>query len=256
MRWLRTLWNVIIALVLVGLVFPRLSPRARGQLTGWWSRKLLSNLNIVPAIHGAPPDLQQGNLFIVSNHVSWLDVFLISAVHPSRFVAKSEIRDWPVIGWLCDKAGTLFIRRTRRGDTNKMSQRIHQVLAEGWAVGLFPEGTTTDGQRLHKFHTALFESAVSNQACVVPAAIRYLHGNGEYCGEAAYIDELSFPESLALIIRQKMIIAYITFAPTIETAGQTRREIAEKAEHAIAAILDVDVPRHRKNFIVADGQSV
>jgi 1-acyl-sn-glycerol-3-phosphate acyltransferase len=93
-----------------------------------------------------------------------------------------------------------------------------------------------------KFHTSLFEPAVINSATLAPAAIRYRASDGERNDAVAFIGELSFAESVSLIIRQKSMIAEITFAQPIEAAGLTRRDLALLAEDAVAAILGVTPP--------------
>ncbi len=187
-------------------------------------------------------------MIVTSNHISWMDIFVINAIQPSRFIAKSEIRDWPIAGWLCEKAGTIFIRRTRRSDTAKINETMRAVLAEGATIGFFPEGTTTAGDKLLKFHTSLFEPAVANDATIAPVAIRYRRSDGEASVAAAFIGELSFAESVGQIISQKSMIAEITFAPQIAATGQTRRELALKAESAVAVILNVPLPHALHRF--------
>lgn len=247
-RWLRLLTHVAVGLATVGIVFRRVSPPQRARLTGWWAAKLLRILNIVLLIHGARPSVQTPNLIVAANHVSWVDIFVISAAHPTRFVAKSEIRDWPIAGWMCDKAGTIFIRRARRSDTVKINNIMHDVMAEGATIGFFPEGSTSRGDKLMKFHTSLFEPAVVNSALLVPVAIRYRASDGERNDAVAFIGELSFAESVGLIIRQKSMIAEITFAPTIAASGFTRRELAQQAEGAVASILGVAPPNAHHRF--------
>ncbi len=247
-RWVRLLTHVMVGLMAVGVVYPRVSPTRRAHLTGWWAKKLLRILNIVLTVHGARPAAQTRNLIIAANHVSWVDIFVISAAHPARFVAKSEIRDWPIAGWLSDKAGTIFIRRTRRSDTAKINDLMHAALSEGASIGLFPEGTTTKGDKLLKFHTSLFEPAVVNSATLAPAAICYRASDGERNEAVAFIGELSFAESVSLIIRQKSMIAEITFAPQIEASALTRRELALRAEGAVAAMLGVAPPHVHHRF--------
>lgn len=247
-RWVRLLTHVFVAVMMVGIAFPRVSPLRRAHLTGWWAKKLLRILNIVLSVHGTRPSAQTRNLIIAANHVSWVDIFVISAAHPARFVAKSEIRDWPIAGWLSDKAGTIFIRRTRRSDTAKINDLMHAALSEGASIGLFPEGTTTKGDKLLKFHTSLFESAVVNSATLAPAAICYRSSDGERNDAVAFIGELSFAESVSLIIHQKAMIAEITFAPQIEASVLTRRELALQAESAIAAMLGVAPPHVHHRF--------
>ena len=129
---------------------------------------------------------------IASNHVSWADIFAIASVRHTRFIAKSEIRDWPLAGWLAERSGTIFIRRARRHDTARINALVHDALAEGDCVGLFPEGTTTEGDRLLKFHSSLFEPAVANRARVYPVAVRYEHPDGTPLRAVAYVGDLSF----------------------------------------------------------------
>lgn len=248
LRWLRLCTHLAVALAMVGLVYPRISPPRRAVITRWWSAKLLRILNIVLSVHGARPARDARNLVVAANHISWVDIFVINATHPARFIAKAEIRDWPIAGWLCDRAGTIFIRRTRRSDTARINETMHAVMAEGATIGFFPEGTTTTGATLLKFHTSLFEPAVANRASLVPAAIRYRAGDGDRSDAAAFIGELSFGESVGLIIRQKSMIAEITFAPAIEAGSRTRRDLALQAEAAIAAILNVPLPHAHQRF--------
>ena len=132
---------------------------------------------------------------------------------------------------------------------------MRAILAEGTTIGLFPEGTTTAGDVLLKFHTSLFEPAVVNEATIAPVAIRYRNSGGEPSIAAAFIGELSFTESVGQIISQKSMIAEITFAPHIAATGQTRRELALKAESAVAAILNVPQPHTHQRFSAHDSQA-
>jgi 1-acyl-sn-glycerol-3-phosphate acyltransferase len=247
-RWSRMFLHVAQGLLVTGLVYPRVPPHIRARLTLAWSAKLLRILNIVLTVHGARPAVGESKLFVVANHVSWLDIFVINAAQPSRFVAKSEIRDWPIAGWLCEAAGTIFVRRSKRSDTTRINNEIQVALAEGDTVAIFPEGTTTSGDRLLKFHTSLFEPAVSNAAIVSPAAIRYYNEAGEPSATTTFIGETTFGESLSAIIAARRLIADITFAPAIVAAGCTRRDVAVAAENAIAAILDVPKPHAHQRF--------
>jgi 1-acyl-sn-glycerol-3-phosphate acyltransferase len=247
-RWTRLFIHIAWALLLAAVLFPRVTPATCARITQRWSAKLLRLLNIVLSIHGARPDEGVRNLIIASNHVSWLDIFVINSAQPSLFVAKSEIRDWPLAGWLCEKVGTLFVRRAKRSDTGRINDEIHDALATGATVGLFPEGTTTAGDRLLKFHSSLFEPAVVNAATVGPVAIRYLTSEGEPNDAAAYHGDIGFSDSIRQIIGQKSMIAEITFAPPIAAVGTTRRQLAQKSEAAIAAILDVPLPDQHQRF--------
>ena len=175
---------------------------------------------------------------IAANHVSWLDIFALSAAWPTRFVAKSEIRDWPAAGWIAERAGTLFIRRERKRDIARIHEQIHEVLERGDCVGLFPEGTTSEGDTLLKFHASLFEPAIANGARVHPVAIRYEHADGRLATEVAYVGELSFMESMSRVLAQRGVVARVAFGEPLDCNGVTdRREAARLTRMRIASLL-------------------
>ena len=225
------------AAFILKFVYPRATPERRRALMHWWSRKLLAILNIKPQVEGEPPSSAEMQAMIVANHVSWIDIFLISSVRPTRFVAKSEILAWPVAGWIAERAGTLFIRRDQIRDMARIDARVREVLQDGDCVGLFPEGITTEGDELRKFHSSLFEPAVANGARVHPAAIRYEHPDGSLCRQMSFIGERTFGQSVGLILRQQEVRARIMFAAPIATDGAARRDVARKVESEIATLL-------------------
>lgn len=229
--------HMLAAAAILRIVFPRAGTARRRALVGWFAAKLLRIVGVGTRVEGEPPGETESGAMIAANHVSWLDIFVISSVRPTRFIAKSEIRDWPLAGWIVERAGTLFIRRERRRDTGRISDMVHAALGDGDRVGLFPEGMCTEGDQLLKFHSSLFEPAVANQAHVHPCAIRYEHVDGTLCRAMAYVGELSFMQSLVLVIRQRGVIARVAFAPPLATSGRNRREVAADAQHAVATLL-------------------
>jgi 1-acyl-sn-glycerol-3-phosphate acyltransferase len=228
------------AALILAFVFPRVSPAARRRLVRWWSAKLLGIAGLRVEVAGEPAPAHGEAAMIAANHISWIDIFVVMSVRPARFIAKSEIRDWPVAGWIADRAGTLFIRRARRHDTARINDRVHEALAQGDCVGLFPEGTTTEGEALLHFHTSLFEPAIANAATVHPAAIRYQHADGSRCTSVAYVGEMSFMESMTRVLGGRGITALLSFAPPIApAAGMDRRGAARMAHERIASLLDL-----------------
>ncbi|MBI2313594.1 MAG: 1-acyl-sn-glycerol-3-phosphate acyltransferase [Betaproteobacteria bacterium] len=205
-----------------------------------WSSQLLAILHVRLRVEGAPP---AGPVLLVSNHISWLDIFVLDAVCATRFVAKVEVRSWPVIGWLCARAGTLFIERERRHDTGRASRTMLAALEAGDAVAVYPEGTTTDGTWLRHFHTSLLQPAVATGAAVRPATIRYLEADGRIAVAPAYVDDLTIWDSLLNIVAMPEIHAVMTFLPPIPAAGKNRRELTRAAEEAIASALSLAAPR-------------
>lgn len=229
--------HLLAGAAILRLVFPRATPERRRALVGWWSAKLMRIAGVSVTVSGEPPAVGEVGAMIAANHVSWLDIFAISSVRPTRFIAKSEIRDWPLAGWVVERAGTLFVRRERRRDLSRINALVHGALAQGDRVGLFPEGTTTDGDVLLRFHSSLFEPAVVNRAHVHPCAIRYEHEDGSLCRAVAYVGELSFMQSLGLTLRQRGVTARLAFAPAVPTEGRDRRQVAGEARAAVASLL-------------------
>ena len=231
--------HAALAALLLRAVYPRVGCERRRALTRWWSGKLLAILNVHAEVEG-DDDAIAGSIMIAANHVSWLDIFVISSVRPTRFIARGEIRQWPVAGWIAERAGTLFIQRNQWRDTARINARVRSVLDEGDWVGLFPEGITTEGDRLLKFHSALFEPAIAHRVRVQAAAIRYEHADGTLCRDMSFFGERTFLQSLRLIIGQPAVRARIVFLPPIDTDGSTRRAVASAAAQGIATRLGIE----------------
>ena len=234
------LGHAALAVFLLRFAYPRLAAPRRRALMRWWSAKLLRILNITLRIEGPAPLARETGAMVAANHVSWLDIFVISSVRPTRFVAKSEIRQWGAAGWITDRAGTLFIRRDQLRDMTRINAAVHDALEAGDCVGIFPEGITTEGDMLHKFHSALFESAVVNHAHVHPAAIRYEKPDGALMREFSFRGERTFMESMRLIVGERRAVARIAFAPPLETRAAHRRDVARAAEEKVASLLGLD----------------
>jgi 1-acyl-sn-glycerol-3-phosphate acyltransferase len=231
--------HAALAALLLRLVYPRASAGRRRALMRWWSAKLLRILNISTRVDGNAPDLRERGGMIAANHVSWVDIFLIASVCPTRFIAKSEIRDWPIAGWIAEKAGTLFVKLEQWRDTARINDRVRAALGEGDCVGLFPEGFTSEGDGLLKFHSSLFEPVVANNAHVYPTALRYSSPDGALCREMSFVGDRTFMESLALIIKQKAVTARLSFAPPVDASASSRREVAKITERHIATLLNL-----------------
>ena len=242
LRWARMLAHAISAVVILRFLFPRADAQRRRRHVQRWAAKLVRILGIEVIVAGHPPGKRERAAMIASNHVSWLDIFVIQGVHPARFIAKSEIRDWPLAGWIAERSGTIFIRRERRRDTHRINEHVHEAMQAGDCVGLFPEGTTSEGDTLLRFHSSLFEAAVANEAHVHPCGLRYERRDGSICRAMAYVGELSFMQSLGLAIRQRGVVARVAFAPPIDTRGLDRREVTRRAEEAVAKLLGLAAP--------------
>jgi 1-acyl-sn-glycerol-3-phosphate acyltransferase len=238
-RLTRMALHLFKGVVMVVAVFPWVSGQGRLRIERRWHRGLLGLLNIKLRQQGEAVDLSTHNMFIVANHISWLDIYLLNSVRPVCFVSKAEVRSWPLIGWLAHKTGTLFIDRTKRHDTARVNHQIAATLNKGGCVAVFPEGTTSDGSMLRTFHASLLQPAVHSHCKIWPVAIRYTHADGSLNTAPAYIDEFTFADSLSLVLSQRVIYAELEFMKPIEPHGKTRKELARAAELSIAAVLNL-----------------
>ena len=249
-RLIRLSLHLLYGCAVAAVVFPFVDGARELRIIKRWSRQLLAILHVRLHVHGRPPGGHQPTV-IAANHVSWLDIWVIHAVSPVRFVAKSDVRRWPLIGWLVARAGTIFIERSKRSDTARTNRTIVDTLARGERVGIFPEGTTTDGTHLRAFHASLFQPALGAGARVATAAIRYPLRDGSVNLDASYAGERSLVESLRLLLRHRTVRAELTFAGEMEISGRTRREIAQGCEVLIARALHLPVPG-RKSGTASD----
>ncbi len=238
-RFTRLLLHCVQGFATAGVLFPIYTPRQRDRAIVLWARRLLSILHLRVQVSGAVPAEAGRGCIIAANHISWLDIFVVHTVCPARFVAKAEIRRWPLLGWLCARAGTLFIERGRRHHTAKINEMMLKAIDAGDTIAVFPEGTTTSGETLKKFHSSLFQAAAQSGAMLVPAAIRYTDSLDRRCEAAAYVDDISLAQSIQRILAEPELRVALQFAPPIQATGKSRRELTQQAEEAIARLLSV-----------------
>ncbi|MDE2388641.1 MAG: 1-acyl-sn-glycerol-3-phosphate acyltransferase [Betaproteobacteria bacterium] len=238
-RLIRLLLHVVSG-VMQSIIYPYFPSYIQRNMMQRWASNLLSILAIRLCSRGRLPTLEVPRVLFAANHISWLDVCVLMAACPTRFVAKAEISRWPVLGLLSRNAGTLFIERAKRSDTLRINQQISDVLEKGERVTIFPEGTTTDGAQLNHFHASLLQSAVTADALLYPVAIRYRDNAGNICKDAAYIDP-SLILSLQKILSLTSIDAELTFNQPISCGMKNRRELARLSEQAIASTLSLPI---------------
>lgn len=239
----RVALHIATGALIIALIFPLTSESRRTAVIRWWSRKLLRIGGIALQVQGRmlEPSLDTPGAMLLMNHVSWLDIFAVHSVRPVRFVAKSEVRRWPVIGFLCAHTGTLFIERGRRHAVHQANHAIADALRAGDTVAVFPEGTTTDGSHLLPFHANLVQAALAAQVAVQPVALRYRDAAGRPTTAPAFVGEDSLLDSLRLSLRGAPITAELHFLPPIDVTGRTRHEVGALARAAIAADLGFEL---------------
>jgi len=239
-RLVRVFFHIFAGMATCALVFPWLGHEARNVHIRRWSRKLLGICNVtVEQSAGAASVLEHA--MIVSNHVSWLDIFVIDALHPCHFVAKAEIRAWPMLGWLAQQAGTVFISRGSKRDLRNIFKGLVHSLQAGERVGFFPEGTTSSQGTLLPFHANLFEAAIDAQAPVQPFALSYVDDAGRPHPSVDFIGDMTFAASMVAILGGPPVRARLACLPAIATIGAHRRDVAAAAQAAVAGALGVTV---------------
>ena len=151
-------------------------------------KQMLRVMGIGLDVRGQPP--VHGPLLLVANHISWLDILVMHAGRHCRFVSKSEVRHWPLIGRMATGAGTLYIERTSRRDAMRVVHQMAASLQSGDILAVFPEGTTSDGRVLLPFHANLLQAAISASAPALPMALRYVdRGTGQRHPGPVYIGD-------------------------------------------------------------------
>jgi 1-acyl-sn-glycerol-3-phosphate acyltransferase len=235
-RWTRTCVHVLAGVATTMFVFPLVSDARRRALVKRWSGRLLRILAVEARVEGEFGG-HGGNVLVVANHISWLDIFVLNAVHPVRFVAKSELAKWPVLSRMFQGAGTVFIERERRRDTHRVNHQMARVLAGGDVVAIFPEGTTTDGTDVLPFKSSLLQPIVEADGHVQPVAIRYRTPDGAIAMAPAYVGDTSFAESFWMVCGERRITVHLHARPALPARVGHRRELARAAEASIRTAL-------------------
>jgi 1-acyl-sn-glycerol-3-phosphate acyltransferase len=225
MHLLHGMWTIITK-------FASSSHEQRSQHVADWSKRFLELLGVAVRVQGQP--LQKGPLMVVINHVSWLDILVMLAAQPVRFVSKSEVKHWPVIGWLATNVGTLYIERANRRDALRVVHQIAENLKAGHLIGIFPEGTTSDGKSLLPFHGNLLQAAISSGSPIQPVALRFLEANGKLSMSPVYIDDDTLLSSVWRMLRAAPVTASLGFLPPVSTNGVDRRTLAMQLQQLIS----------------------
>jgi 1-acyl-sn-glycerol-3-phosphate acyltransferase len=235
-RATRTFVHVVAGIATTTFVFPVVNGSARRALVRRWSRKLLRMLRVELRVEGdlAAP---RGNVLVVANHISWLDIFVLNAVQPVRFIAKAELARWPLAGALVRGCGTLFVERTRKRDARRVNHHVAEVLEGGDVVAIFPEGTTTDGSDVLEFKSSLLQPIVEAHGHVQPVAIRYRDAEGSQTTAPAYVGDDSFMASFWRVCGARSLSAELYAVAPLSAREGNRRALAREAERAIRSAL-------------------
>ena len=209
----------------------------RLTLKQWWLKVLCLILGVRVHRRGGP---WTSPVLMVSNHISWLDIPVLGGNVSFHFLAKSEIRKWPIIGWLANITGTLFIRR-KSGDSGKVNRDLSRYLGHGNSVLVFPEGTTTDGYQVKPFHDRLLNSAITSHVALQPITLAYYEAGMPH-SRVPFIGDDSLVPSIWKILGERVIHVHLHYHPPIMSFEQDSRQLARQAQATIESGLKTIFP--------------
>jgi 1-acyl-sn-glycerol-3-phosphate acyltransferase len=197
------------------------------------SRRSLRILKLQAQVAGPVP----GGGLLVCNHLSYLDIPVLASLAPAVFVAKRNIRSWPVIGWLTSLAGTLFVDRGRRTEVGQTNEEIRQTLEAGVLVILFPEGTSSDGQTVLPFKSSLLEPATQKNHPLSVALIQYQLDEGDVREDVCYWRDMTFFPHLLNLLGLRTVRASVRLAP-FQPDASDRKELAKRLHAEVLRMKD------------------
>lgn len=231
----RTLVHVLAGWLTITLLFPRWPQQRRDATVQAWSQRMLRILGIPLHVHGQAP--VQGPVLLVANHLSWLDILVMHAARHCRFVSKSDVKHWPLVGTLATGGGTLYIEREKRRDAMRVVHHMAESLKAGDIVAVFPEGTTGDGKELLPFHGNLIQAAISAHVPVQPVALRFVdRESGRDSEGPLYLGDDTLVGSLWRTLAGRPFVAHVRFGEPEVAAGRDRREWAHDLRDAVGRL--------------------
>ncbi len=222
----------------MALVFPLIGKERRRRIIKRWSSRVLDIFGLTLHVQGEPTTRLGGRpVMLVGNHISWVDIYAYLSVVDVRFVAKSEVRSWPLIGWFARNLGTIFVERDRPRDAVRVGAEVRGALDRGESVCVFPEGTTTDGSVVLPFSSVLISAAVDTCVAVQPVSIAYRRPDGAMCRRTAFVGDETLIASIWELAGGGRSDVILTFLPPIDAQSLDRRVLTRLAEDAVRASL-------------------
>lgn len=225
------------------LFLPRGSLRQyqwKNKVTRRLAARILRIFHVDIAVTGSPP---QEPFLLVSNHLGYLDIVLLESLCPGNFISKSEVRNWPFIGWVVRSTNTLFVNRTNHRDLVRVNELITRALAAGESVVFFPEGTSSAGAQILPLKPSLLESAATHRIPVSHVTLKYETGAGDPPASEAvcWWGDMEFFPHMFLLAGCGKIQATVHFGATPVAAPQ-RKELANLLERAMKSTFEPSAP--------------
>lgn len=224
-----------VGIVLAGIIFPIINytlhtNRAKDNcntLKRWWLIWFAKILNLKLSFKGK---ISKTPALVISNHISWVDIVVLGHLIPGYFVSKSDVLNWPIIGYLARQGGTVFIRRGDKQQVRNTTEKMLWLLKQNRSILAFPEGTTSVGDQILPFHSSLFQPAVLAKSNIQPMLIQY---EGQAKALAPFIGEDEFVTHLFRILALPKIEVSLTILPMVQTVNRKRTELTELTRNQI-----------------------
>ena len=235
----RLMLHIVYGLVLTAILWPLFSKPMRTRIEQRYALRLLAILRVRLEIEFESPEsdyAQYGPFLICSNHVSWLDIFAFNAHQPVTFIAKSEVSQWPLVGILATRTGTLFVERGRRHAVRQVIQDAVKVLEKGRTVAVFPEGTTAYGDTPLPFHNNFLQPAIHARVPLLPVSLQYFDHQGRFTRELAFVGEQTILDNIRVLLNspEHYTVRLFIHAPITTEAGASRHQLSDMARGEIA----------------------
>lgn len=226
-RLLRVLGHILAGLWVVAVRLPRLPQEQQNSRVQVWAVELLGHLGITLDVRGQPP--VTGPVLLLANHISWLDIPVMHAARHCRFVSKSDVQDWPLVGTLATAGGTLYLERSSRRGAVQMVSLMEQALRQNEVLAVFPEGTTGDGRALLPFHANLLQAAVLANAPAQPVGLRFVdRASGQLSHAPSYTGDETLVSSIWRTVCAPPLVAVVHYgAPELAQGRERRAWIAQ-----------------------------
>ena len=231
-KFLRVIAQVLRGYWTIRTLFPKLSDEQQARYVEVWARGMLAIIGIEVRVKGHPAS---GPVLMAANHISWLDILVMHAACHCRFVAKSEIRGWPLVGVLTTGGGSLYIERGSNRDAMRLVHQMAAALKQGQVLAVFPEGGTGDGVTLLPFHANLLQAAISAGAPIQPIALQFLDAQTQQTSLApCYRDTDTLVSSLWRTLCAPPLLAQVRYGESQIAQGRNRREWASDLQETVA----------------------
>ncbi len=241
-KYLRLIHAFGNAFWILWIKFPRLNRERKLEEIKAWSQHTLEILGIQVLHETSLNPIEQSSvpLMFVANHVSWVDALIIQSIQPSIFVAKTEVKAWPIVGSIAKGCGVVFVDRGSPSSARRMVDEVSSALHHGYCVAVFPEGTSSEGNAVSFFHANLFEAAINHNIQIQPLAIRYTNpATGALCLKAAFIGDIGFVQSLHQVMSATGIQAKVHAGDMLSPQGHSRRTLAHLSHRSVSNQLEL-----------------